>query len=638
MDLNRNDSPNNNNNNNDGRKPGGNRPKGSIGTALLITLAIVLLVNWIYGSISKSQYTQTSFSDFLAAKDAGQLSEVEIQSDRIIYMTKEEAGKPAAMQKACYTGLPGGGDLIALSEELDAMGVKVDKKIVEDNSLIMMILSYALMIGGLFLVMNLLTKRMGGDGMMGGFGKSKAKVYMEKQTGVTFKDVAGQDEAKESLQEIIDFLHNPQKYTAIGAKLPKGALLVGSPGTGKTLLAKAVAGEANVPFFSISGSDFVEMFVGMGASRVRDLFQQAAKVAPCIIFIDEIDAVGRARDNRYGNNSEQEQTLNQLLGEIDGFEPSKGIVCLAATKRPEILDKALLRPGRFDRRIIVDKPNLQGRLDTLKVHTRKIRLSDDVDLRKIAQATAGAVGADLANLVNEAALRAVRKGRQLVNQEDLLVSFETVIAGTEKKNTVLTDMEKRLVAYHEVGHALVAALEKHSQPVSKITIVPHTSGALGYTMQMPEEEKYLSTAEELRTELRTLVGGRAAEQVVFGVQTTGAANDIQRATALARNMVTQYGMSEKFGLMSTASVENQYLDGQAYMDCSQETAAEVDKEVMEILQKAYADAKRILTENRGLLDEISEFLLVKETITGDELMAYVNADKNALPAAEKTEE
>ena len=638
MDLNRNDSPNNNNNNNDGRKPGGNRPKGSIGTALLITLAIVLLVNWIYGSISKSQYTQTSFSDFLAAKDAGQLSEVEIQSDRIIYMTKEEAGKPAAMQKACYTGLPGGGDLIALSEELDAMGVKVEKKIVEDNSLIMMILSYALMIGGLFLVMNLLTKRMGGDGMMGGFGKSKAKVYMEKQTGVTFKDVAGQDEAKESLQEIIDFLHNPQKYTAIGAKLPKGALLVGSPGTGKTLLAKAVAGEANVPFFSISGSDFVEMFVGMGASRVRDLFQQAAKVAPCIIFIDEIDAVGRARDNRYGNNSEQEQTLNQLLSEIDGFEPSKGIVCLAATNRPEILDKALLRPGRFDRRIIVDKPNLQGRLDTLKVHTRKIRLSDDVNLRKIAQATAGAVGADLANLVNEAALRAVRKGRQLVNQEDLLVSFETVIAGTEKKNTVLTDMEKRLVAYHEVGHALVAALEKHSQPVSKITIVPHTSGALGYTMQMPEEEKYLSTAEELRTELRTLVGGRAAEQVVFGVQTTGAANDIQRATALARNMVTQYGMSEKFGLMSTASVENQYLDGQAYMDCSQETAAEVDKEVMEILQKAYADAKRILTENRGLLDEISEFLLVKETITGDELMAYVNADKNALPAAEKTEE
>ena len=530
-------------------------------------------------------------------------------------------------------------DLVSLLEEhgVTNFGPEYVEPI---NPILSVLLSWVLPMVLIMVVFSLLMRGMAGKmgGGIGNLGKSNAKVYVERKTGVTFKDVAGQDEAKESLTEIIDFLHNPQKYTEIGAKLPKGALLVGPPGTGKTLLAKAVAGEANVPFFSISGSDFVEMFVGMGASRVRDLFQQAAKVAPCIIFIDEIDAVGRARDNRYGNNSEQEQTLNQLLSEIDGFEPSKGIVCLAATNRPEILDKALLRPGRFDRRIIVDKPNLQGRLDTLKVHTRKIRLSDDVDLRKIAQATAGAVGADLANLVNEAALRAVRKGRQLVNQEDLLVSFETVIAGTEKKNTVLTDMEKRLVAYHEVGHALVAALEKHSQPVSKITIVPHTSGALGYTMQMPEEEKYLSTAEELRTELRTLVGGRAAEQVVFGVQTTGAANDIQRATALARNMVTQYGMSEKFGLMSTASVENQYLDGQAYMDCSQETAAEVDKEVMEILQKAYADAKRILTENRGLLDEISEFLLVKETITGDELMAYVNADRNALPAAEKTEE
>ena len=629
---------NRNNDNNPNKKPGdGQRPKGNIGTALLITLVIVLLFSWIFNSVEKSQYTETTFSDFLDAKKAGQLAEVELQYDRILYMTKAEAAKDPSQQKACYTGLPSGGDLMALAEELDGMGVTVNEKIVEDNSMIMMILSYVVMIGGLFLVMNMLTKRMGGEGMMGGFGKSKAKVYMEKQTGVTFKDVAGQDEAKESLQEIIDFLHNPQKYTAIGAKLPKGALLVGSPGTGKTLLAKAVAGEANVPFFSISGSDFVEMFVGMGASRVRDLFQQAAKVAPCIIFIDEIDAVGRSRDNRYGSNSEQEQTLNQLLSEIDGFEPSKGIVCLAATNRPEILDKALLRPGRFDRRIIVDRPNLQGRLDTLKVHTRKIKLSEDVDLRKIAQATAGAVGADLANLVNEAALRAVRKGRQAVNQEDLLVSFETVIAGSEKKNTVLTDMEKRLVAYHEVGHALVAALEKHSQPVSKITIVSHTSGALGYTMQMPEEEKFLSTADELRTELRTLVGGRAAEQVVFGVQTTGAANDIQRATALARNMVTQYGMSDKLGLMSTASVQNQYLDGQAYMDCAQSTAAEVDMEVKRFLESAYDDAKRILTENRSLLDEISEFLLVKETITGDELMAYVNAGKNQLPAPETAE-
>ena len=630
--------PNRANDSNNPQKPDGNRPKGSYFTPLMIALALVLVFSWVMNLVESSQYTQTTFSDFLDAKNAGQLAEVEIQADRILYMTKEEAAKPVSQQKACFTGLPQNGDMEAMSEELHDMGVKVNRKIVEDNSMIMMILSYVIMIGGLFFIMNMLTKRMGGEGMMGGFGKSKAKVYMEKQTGVTFKDVAGQDEAKESLQEIIDFLHNPQKYTAIGAKLPKGALLVGSPGTGKTLLAKAVAGEADVPFFSISGSDFVEMFVGMGASRVRDLFQQAAKVAPCIIFIDEIDAVGRSRDNRFGNNSEQEQTLNQLLSEIDGFEPSKGIVCLAATNRPEVLDKALLRPGRFDRRIIVDRPNLQGRLDTLKVHTRKIRLSEDVDLRKIAQATAGAVGADLANLVNEAALRAVRKGRQAVNQEDLLVSFETVIAGTEKKNTVLTDMEKRLVAYHEVGHALVAALEKHSQPVSKITIVPHTSGALGYTMQMPEEEKFLSTADELRTELRTLVGGRAAEQVVFGIQTTGAANDIQRATSLARNMVTQYGMSEKFGLMTTASVQNQYLDGQAYMDCAQSTAAQVDEEVKKILENAYTDAKRILTDNRGLLDEISEFLLVKETITGDELMAFINADKNKLPQPQESEE
>ena len=620
------------------KKPDGQNPKIRMGTALIITLVIVLLFNWIYSGISKSQYTETTFSDFLEAREAGNLSQVLLKYDRVIYMTKDQAAQPAARQKACFTGLPSGGDLLQLAEDLKAEGVdEVNVEIVEDNSMIMMIISYAVMIGGLFLLMNMLTKRMGTDGAMGGFGKSKAKVYMEKQTGVTFKDVAGQDEAKESLQEIIDFLHNPQKYTAIGAKLPKGALLVGSPGTGKTLLAKAVAGEADVHFFSISGSDFVEMFVGMGASRVRDLFQQAAKVAPCIIFIDEIDAVGRSRDNRFGNNSEQEQTLNQLLSEIDGFESSKGIVCLGATNRPEVLDKALLRPGRFDRRIIVDKPNLQGRLDTLKVHTRKIKLAEDVDLRKIAQATAGAVGADLANLVNEAALRAVRMGRQAVNQEDLLVSFETVIAGTEKKNTVLTDMEKRLVAYHEVGHALIAALEKHAQPVSKITIVPHTSGALGYTMQMPEEEKFLSTAEELHTELRTLVGGRAAEQIVFGVQTTGAANDIQRATSLARNMVTQYGMSETFGLMTTASVQNQYLDGQAYMDCSQETAAGVDREVMKILDNAYTQAKDILTQNRGLLDEISEYLLVKETITGEELMAYIKADREKLPEAPEAE-
>ena len=619
------------------KNPMDNMPKGNIWTALIITLALVLLISWIYGSVSGSQYTETSVSDFLDAMEANQLAEVEFRYDRIVYLTKEEAAKDPTRQKACYTGLPSGGDTLELSQQLNDMGVKVTREITEDNSLIMMILSYCITFAILFVFMRMITKRMGGEGMMGGFGKSKAKMYMEKQTGVTFKDVAGQDEAKESLVEIIDFLHNPQKYTDIGAKLPKGALLVGSPGTGKTLLAKAVAGEAGVPFFSISGSDFVEMFVGMGASRVRDLFQQAAKVAPCIIFIDEIDAVGRSRDNRYGNNSEQEQTLNQLLNEIDGFEPSKGIVCLAATNRPEILDKALLRPGRFDRRIIVDRPNLQGRLDTLKVHTRKIKLSEDVDLKKIAQATAGAVGADLANLVNEAALRAVRLGRQTVNQEDLMVSFETVIAGTEKKNTVMTDTEKRLVSYHEVGHALIAALEKHAQPVSKITIVPHTSGALGYTMQMPEEEKFLNTAEELRGELRTLVGGRAAEQVVFGVQTTGASNDLQRATALARNMISQYGMGKKLGLMTTASVEHQYLDGQAYMDCAQSTASIVDQEVKELLEQSYAQAVQLLTEHRGLLDEIAEFLLMKETITGEELMSFVNAE-NQPQLAEETEQ
>ncbi len=617
------------------KKPEGKSPKGRILVIILISVVLLVAISSLYTAISDSKYTKTTLSDFFAELEKGNLAEVELHYDRVLYMTKDEAAKPAREQKACFTGLPNG-NILELAERINAEDAKVDVKIVEDNSTIMMILYYVIMFGAIFGVMMLLSRKMSG-GMMGSIGASKAKVYMEKQTGVTFKDVAGQDEAKESLQEIIDFLHNPQKYTEIGAKLPKGALLVGSPGTGKTLLAKAVAGEANVPFFSISGSDFVEMFVGVGASRVRDLFREAAKVAPCIIFIDEIDAVGRARDSRYGSNSEQEQTLNQLLGEIDGFDSSKGVVCLAATNRPEILDKALLRAGRFDRQIVVDRPNLQGRLDTLKVHTRKIKLAEDVDLKKIAQATAGAVGADLANLVNEAALRAVRNGRKAVNQEDLMVSFETVIAGTEKKNTVLTDTEKRIVAYHEVGHALVAALEKHAQPVSKITIVPHTSGALGYTMQMPEEEKYLETSQELLTELRTLVGGRAAEEVVFSVQTTGASNDIQRATALARKMVTLYGMSEALGLMAPATVSNQYLDGQSYMDCSQETAALVDKEVQKLLHRCFDEAKALLKENRSLLDEISEYLLSKETITGDELMAFVNADK--APAEEtQTEE
>lgn len=602
---------------------------------LALAVVIVLLFNWVYNSITSAQLEEKSYTDFLTMVQRDQLAEVQFKVDRVLFLTKEEAGQAGGARTVYYTGLITGTDNTALVYKMQSQGVKVFQEPQEDNSVIGFILSNLLILGLTFFLLSLLMRKMGSamGGGLGGVGQSKAKVYMEKQTGVTFADVAGQDEAKESLQEIIDFLHNPQKYAAIGAKLPKGALLVGSPGTGKTLLAKAVAGEANVPFFSISGSDFVEMFVGVGASRVRDLFQQAAKVAPCIIFIDEIDAVGRSRDSRMGSNSEQEQTLNQLLGEIDGFDSSKGVVCLAATNRPEILDKALLRAGRFDRRIIVDRPNLQGRLDTLKVHTKKIRLSEDVDLQKIAHATAGAVGADLANLVNEAALRAVRKGRQAVNQEDLLVSFETVIAGTEKKNTVLTDMEKRMVAYHEVGHALVAALEKHSQPVSKITIVPHTSGALGYTMHMPEEEKYLSTRDELLVELRTLVGGRAAEEVAFGVQTTGASNDIQRATDLARRMVAQFGMSSRFGPMALATVQHEYLEGQAYLDCSQTTAAQMDQEVQAILGQVLADAKKLLSDHRNLLDEVALYLLAKETITGDELMQYVNANQTAQPAS-----
>ena len=626
MDENRNNpgqnpGGNNPNPNNNG-KPGDKKPRNLLGP-ILISLAMVLVVMLIYDAIAGSKYTEVTYSDFLADVENGEIAEVEIYSDRILYLTKEEAEKDPKEQKACMTGLPFG-NTMELAEKLHAQGVKVDEPIQEDNSLIITIILYALMFGVMFLFMNMLFKRMGSGDAMGGLGKSTAKVYMEKQTGVTFADVAGQDEAKESLQEIIDFLHNPAKYTEIGAKLPKGALLVGSPGTGKTLLAKAVAGEAGVPFFSISGSDFEEMFVGVGASRVRDLFKQASKVAPCIVFIDEIDAVGARRDSRLGSN---DQTLNQLLGEIDGFDSNKGIVVLAATNRPESLDKALLRPGRFDRRITVDRPNLQGRLDTLKVHTRKIKLAEDVDLKKLALATAGCVGADLANLVNEAALRAVRHDRKFVTQEDLLVSFEVVIAGTEKKNTVLTDTEKRLTAYHEVGHALVMALTKNTTPVTKITIVPHTEGALGYTLTTPEEEKFLATKDELLANIRFLLGGRAAEEVVFATMTTGASNDIQRATGLARNMVALYGMSDELGLMAPATVQNKYLEGSAHMDCSNETAAKIDAAVEKMLRENYAAAKQMLIDNRALLDEISEFLLTKETITGDELMAFVNADK-----------
>ena len=629
------------NNDPKGKKPQDNKPQNGddgrqgrrIVFLMVAALIATLLINSVYTSIANAYLSEIPYNEFQEYLDKDEIAELEFQSDRIVILTREEAKKPAAQQRMYYTGIIPNYDNSELKAQLDKQGVIYNTEIVEQASpivtfvvtwLLPVIIMYALF----SLLMRSMSKRMGGG--IGGIGESKAKVYMEKSTGVTFADVAGQDEAKESLVEIIDFLHNPQKYAAIGAKLPKGALLVGPPGTGKTLLAKAVAGEASVPFFSISGSDFVEMFVGVGASRVRDLFQQAAKVAPAIIFIDEIDAIGRTRDSKFGGNDEREQTLNQLLAEIDGFDSSKGVVILAATNRPEILDKALLRAGRFDRRIIVDRPNLAGRYQTLRVHTKNIKLAEDVDLHKIAQATAGAVGADLANLVNEAALRAVRLGRKAVNQQDLLTSFELVIAGTEKKGTVLTDTEKRIVSYHEVGHALVAALQKHSQPVSKITIVPHTSGALGYTMQMPEEEKFLSSREELIVELQTMLGGRAAEQIVFGIATTGASNDIERATELARKMVTQYGMSDKLGLMALSTVSNPYLDGSTMMNCADSTSSAADEEIHKLLMACYEDAKRLLTEHRALLDEIAMYLLTKETITGDEFMTYVNAENKKL--------
>ena len=631
------------------KKPQDNKPQNGddgrqgrrIVFLMVAALIATLLINSLYTTIANAYLSEITYNEFQTYLDKDEIAELEFQSDRMVILTRDEAKKPSAQQRLYYTGYIPNVSNDELKARLDAQGVEYNTEIVEQASpivtfvvtwLLPVIIMYALF----SLLMRSMTKRMGGG--IGGIGESKAKVYMEKSTGVTFADVAGQDEAKESLVEIIDFLHNPQKYAAIGAKLPKGALLVGPPGTGKTLLAKAVAGEANVPFFSISGSDFVEMFVGVGASRVRDLFQQAAKVAPAIIFIDEIDAIGRTRDSKFGGNDEREQTLNQLLAEIDGFDSSKGVVILAATNRPEILDKALLRAGRFDRRIIVDRPNLAGRYQTLRVHTKNIKLAEDVDLHKIAQATAGAVGADLANLVNEATLRAVRMGRKAVNQQDLLTSFELVIAGTEKKGTVLTDTEKRIVSYHEVGHALVAALQKHSQPVSKITIVPHTSGALGYTMQMPEEEKFLSSKEELIVELQTMLGGRAAEQVVFGIATTGASNDIERATELARKMVTQYGMSDRLGLMALSTVSNPYLDGSTMMNCADSTSSAADEEIHKLLMDCYADAKNILVEHRALLDEIAMYLLSKETITGDEFMAYVNADSKKLTDGSEAEE
>ena len=636
-------------NNKKDQKNNQNRNRNMRGVVTLIIWALVLTVVFNYINAYSNNLTKRAssheipYSQLIDLIQEDQVAELKIEKgvlyatpvDGYVY-TEEAADKnkePKSYTQSektpliLYTTALNDASLLPLLEEHN---VKYTSPVQTQMSpilefMIAYILPVIVMVALFMLVMRIMAKNGGGIGGIGSVGKSNAKVYMEKSTGVTFKDVAGQDEAKESLEEIIDFLHNPQKYTAIGARLPKGALLVGSPGTGKTLLAKAVAGEANVPFFSISGSDFVEMFVGVGASRVRDLFKEAAKVAPCIIFIDEIDTIGKSRDGgRFGGgNDEREQTLNQLLAELDGFDPGKGIIVLGATNRPEVLDKALLRPGRFDRRITVDRPNLAGRLATLQVHTRSIHLAEDVNLEKIAQATAGCVGADLANLVNEAALRAVRLGRSAVNQNDLLAAFETVIAGSEKKGTVITDEEKRIIAYHEVGHALVAAKQKNAQPVSKITIVPHTQGALGYTLHLPEEEKFLMSREDILAEIRTLLAGRSSEEVVCHTMTSGAANDIERATEMARNLVARFGMCEEFDMMALGSVQNQYLDGTYSMSCAQETYAAADRAVIAIIRQCHEDARRMLEENRELLDKIAAYLLKKETITGQEMMAII---------------
>ena len=639
--------------NNDQNNKNGKGRNNLRGILTLVAWALVLTVAFNYFSAynrnaaSKATSHEIKYSEMVALIESGKAAEVQFKDDAIYvtpvegYTYTEEQDENSTTPPKSYTQskdsqltlyaayLKNVSDttLVALLKEHNVAYTSAYETQMNPVLVFMMqyILPTIIMVGLLMLVFRMLAKNGGGGfGGIGSVGKSNAKVYMEKSTGVTFKDVAGQDEAKESLEEIIDFLHNPGKYTAIGAKLPKGALLVGSPGTGKTLLAKAVAGEAGVPFFSISGSDFVEMFVGVGASRVRDLFKEAAKVAPCIIFIDEIDTIGKSRDaSKFGGNDEREQTLNQLLAELDGFDPSKGVIVLGATNRPEVLDKALLRPGRFDRRITVDRPNLAGRLATLQVHTRNIRLAEDVDLNKIAQATAGCVGADLANLVNEAALRAVRKGRKAVNQNDLLVSFELVIAGSEKKGTVITEEEKRIIAYHEVGHALVAAKQKNAQPVSKITIVPHTQGALGYTLHLPEEEKFLMSREDILAEIRTLLAGRSSEEIVCDTMTSGAANDIERATELARNLVARFGMCDEFDMMALGTVQSQYLDGGYSMSCAQETYAAADRETIKILRQCHEEAKAILRENRELLDKIAAYLLKKETITGQEMMAII---------------
>lgn len=592
---------------------------------LLAALVFVFMLSYMTQQFKEGSMKEITYDKFLLLLNDDKVEAVELQldKDRIVIETKDS--KKGLYEELYYTGYIDNPDLIKILNEKNVVFGReiIDKSTTIVDILLAYVLPFVLIYGVMWFIFRMITKNSGG--MMGGVGKSNAKVYVEKETGVTFKDVAGQEEAKESLTELVDFLHNPGKYTRIGAKLPKGALLVGPPGTGKTLLAKAVAGEAKVPFFSLSGSDFVEMFVGVGASRVRDLFKQAQSQAPCIVFIDEIDAIGKSRDNHYGGgNDEREQTLNQLLSEMDGFDTSKGIVILAATNRPEVLDKALLRPGRFDRRVIVDKPDLKGRVDILKVHAKNVLMHDSVDLEAIGLATSGAVGSDLANIINEAAILAVKEGRTVVTQNDLFESVEVVIAGKEKKDRILGPEEKKIVAYHEVGHALVTALMKHAEPVQKITIVPRTMGSLGYVMQVPEEEKYLMSKDELMTRIVTLYGGRAAEELVFNSITTGASNDIEKATQLARAMVTQYGMSDRFGLIGLESVENRYLDGRPVLNCGDATAAEIDKEVMDLLKKCYEQAKELLAGNRDVLDKIAAFLVEKETITGKEFMSIYN--------------
>ncbi|MFA4034486.1 ATP-dependent zinc metalloprotease FtsH [Blautia stercoris] len=621
---------------NQNRNQDPNNNKGPKNKQSLLVLLICIMVS-LFGMNMLSRMTsnvssEISYSEFIQLLDKGQVESVVINSDDL-KVTLKNSGK-----------LGNGTKTVIATEDENELTKRLDEANVEfkrekpnmAGELLYAILSFVVPVVLMFALISLFFRRMNkGGGMMGGVGKSKAKAYVQKETGVTFKDVAGQDEAKESLQEVVDFLHNPGKYTEIGAKLPKGALLVGPPGTGKTLLAKAVAGEAHVPFFSLSGSDFVEMFVGVGASRVRDLFEEAKKNAPCIIFIDEVDAIGKTRDSRFGGNDEREQTLNQLLAEMDGFDTSKGLLILAATNRPEVLDPALLRPGRFDRRVIVDRPDLKGRVSILKVHAKNVSLDETVDLEGIALATSGAVGSDLANMINEAAILAVKNGRKAVSQKDLLEAVEVVLVGKEKKDRILSMEERRIVSYHEVGHALVSALQKDSEPVQKITIVPRTMGALGYVMHVPEEEKYLNTKKELEAMLVGYLGGRAAEEIVFDTVTTGAANDIEQATKVARAMITQYGMSERFGLMGLAETQNQYLDGRAVMNCGDSTATEIDHEVMKLLKYSYDEAKRLLSENREALDKIAEFLIERETITGKEFMKIFREIKGESEPKEK---